>query len=86
MADGITPLEVMLTAMRSAWGNADHQTAVSYAEKAAPYIHPKLSSIEHKGDAENPIETISHVQLTGPDGDSTHTSPAEAYPYLHKAS
>jgi hypothetical protein len=31
------------------------QVSQDCAKDAAPYIHPKLASIEHKGDAENPI-------------------------------
>lgn len=46
MADGVTPLEVMLTSMRKAWDDGDVPMAVSIAKDAAPYIHPKLSSVE----------------------------------------
>jgi hypothetical protein len=54
-ADGITPLEVMLNTMRSAWARAsrngetvtsfkDALIAVAMAEKAAPYVHPRLAA------------------------------------------
>jgi hypothetical protein len=49
------PLEVMLSAMRQAWAEADRDKAVAYAEKAAPYMHPKLANVQHSGDADNPV-------------------------------
>jgi hypothetical protein len=52
---GISPLEVMLQAMRAAWERQDHPSAVKYAADAAPYMHPKLSNIQHQGDANNPL-------------------------------
>jgi hypothetical protein len=53
-SEGLTPLEVMLKTMRSAWAKAstngetvtsfkDALIAVAMAEKAAPYIHPRLA-------------------------------------------
>jgi hypothetical protein len=54
-AEGITPLEVMLRTMRSAWARAsrngetvtnfkDALIAAAMAEKAAPYVHPRLAA------------------------------------------
>jgi len=54
-AEGISPLEVMMTAMREAWENGDKEKAVQVAEKAAPYIHAKLAAVQHSGDADNPV-------------------------------
>lgn len=45
-AEGITPLEVMLQAMRQRWGSGDVDGAVQVAEKAAPYIHARLSAVD----------------------------------------
>src|SRR6516165_2198390 len=53
-AEGITPLEVILRTMRSAWARAstngetvtsfqDALIAAAMAEKAAPYVHPRLA-------------------------------------------
>jgi hypothetical protein len=53
--EGVMPLEVMLSAMREAWSQNDRDKAVSYAEKAAPYLHAKLANVQHSGDAENPV-------------------------------
>src|SRR6202035_1756094 len=57
--DGITPLEVILRPMRSAWPRASSngETVVSFqdaliaaamAEKAAPYVHPRLAAEKHE--------------------------------------
>jgi len=46
---GITPLEVMLRCMRTALALELHDEALDAAKAAAPYIHPKLASIEHTG-------------------------------------
>lgn len=69
--EGITPLEYMLQVMRqepSAELDArDMLQAITLrfeaAKAAAPYIHPKLSSVEVKGDKDNPVQTVSRVEL-----------------------
>lgn len=43
-ASGLTPLEYMLSVMRDEAN--DQRERLSAAEKAAPYVHAKLSSIE----------------------------------------
>lgn len=48
-ASGKTPLDVMLEVMRHAFTRFDHETALEAARSAAPYVHPKLASIEHTG-------------------------------------
>jgi hypothetical protein len=48
-ADGITPLEVMLKAMRWADSKGDHSAAAGFAQIAAPYCHPRLSAVAHTG-------------------------------------
>lgn len=71
-AEGVTPLEVMLTTMRDLWRDAqeagpdgrDKQiAAVAIAEKVAPYLHPKLSAINHSGDGAPSVT----VQIVMPD-------------------
>ena len=56
MADGITPLEYMLQVMRRESAHEDPRVEIAReamrfeaAKAAAPYIHPKLASIEHTG-------------------------------------
>ena len=46
---GITPIEVMLTAMRDLWevGTPEaKREAATIAKDAAPYVHPRLASID----------------------------------------
>ncbi|MDD2775495.1 MAG: hypothetical protein PHU06_06040 [Gallionella sp.] len=47
LSDGkITPLEVMVEVMRLHYAAQDFEKAVAVAEKAAPYMHPKLAAIQ----------------------------------------
>lgn len=52
-ASGLSPLDVMLAIMR------DEKMPVAVrcdmAKAAAPYVHPRLASVEVKGKAEEPI-------------------------------
>src|SRR5690348_9969197 len=50
---GLTPLEYMLGVMRDEQATRD--VRLDAAAKAAPYVHPKLASIVHKGDAKKPV-------------------------------
>lgn len=57
-ATGITPLEVMLLTMRREWRKYTRdkspesaQAALSAAQLAAPYMHPRLASVEQFVDA-----------------------------------
>jgi hypothetical protein len=43
-----TPLDVMVEAMRRAYRLGGPLAAAPYAERAAPYLHAKISSIELK--------------------------------------
>lgn len=49
MSEGITPLEVMLNAMRGAWEAGKTAEAHEFAKDAAPYIHPRLAAVDHSG-------------------------------------
>lgn len=46
---GITPLEVMIEAMRDAYAKEGAAAAFVYAKDAAPYMHAKLASTEMTG-------------------------------------
>jgi hypothetical protein len=50
LTEGTTPLQVLLEAMREAYETGGPMLAMPYAKEAAPYVHPKLSSIEAKVD------------------------------------
>jgi hypothetical protein len=56
IAEGTTPLEVLIAAMTEAYQAKDYESACKYAKDAAPYIHPRLANVELSGDSENPIE------------------------------
>lgn len=56
-AAGVTPLDYMLCVMRDS--GADEKRRDTMAQAAAPYIHPKLASIEHSNDPENPMPGVS---------------------------
>ncbi|WP_333679892.1 hypothetical protein [Dyella sp.] len=46
-ASGLTPLDYMLKTMRNS--KLPAAIRLDAAHKAAPYVHPKLASVEHKG-------------------------------------
>ncbi|NUJ81825.1 hypothetical protein HUN39_17710 [Methylocystis sp. FS] len=48
--EGLTPLEVMLHAMREAHAAGKLDEAHAYAKDAAPYMHARLAAVEHSGD------------------------------------
>jgi hypothetical protein len=52
LGEGLTPLDVMLMAMREFWeaGTRESKTlACKVAKDCAPYIHPALASVKHSG-------------------------------------
>ena len=62
-AEGVMPKDVMLRAMRELVADADKaksvalhrrlmRSAADIAKDVAPYVHPRLASIEHKGQIE----------------------------------
>jgi hypothetical protein len=53
-ASGLTPLEHMLRVMRDPKAAKDRRDDM--AKAAAPYVHPKLASVEHSGPGGGPIE------------------------------
>lgn len=62
-AEGITPLEVMLRAMREHADKEEWDLAAAFAKDAAPYMHPKLQSVMHTGDADKPVVTENHFTV-----------------------
>lgn len=55
-ASGLTPLEFMLDVLRD--DTEEMEKRMWAAEKAAPYVHAKLASVEHKGDDGGPLQVI----------------------------
>lgn len=52
-ADGLAPLDYMLKVLRD--DTAEKADRMWAAEKAAPYVHPKLASVEHSGKDGGPL-------------------------------
>jgi len=50
---GLTPLEYLLSVMRNE--NEDEARRLDAAKAAAPYIHPRLTAVEHSGNAGKPL-------------------------------
>lgn len=46
--DGLSPLEVLVKAMRHFDGKGEFKDAAEIAAKAAPYMHARLATIEHE--------------------------------------
>jgi hypothetical protein len=65
LGDGISPLEFLLGIMRDV--EQAQETRLDAAKAAAPYVHAKLQAIQHSGDAENPVEVITRVELVAPE-------------------
>lgn len=75
-SQGLMPLEYMLKVLRDE--TQSHDERFKAAINAAPYLHPKLSSVEHKGDPDNPLETVTRIELTTPEGhDRSDRAPAQ---------
>jgi len=62
-AMGLTPLDVMLHAMREAFERGGAEAAHAYAKDAAPFVHPRLAAIMAKvSDTSNPwVEILALV-------------------------
>jgi len=61
-ASGLTPLDYLLAVMRDETVPAAER--MEAAKAAAPYVHPRLASIEHGGRDGGPIEQVYEVRRT----------------------
>ena len=57
--DGLSPLEVMLRAMREHALADRWDQAAAVAKDAAPYCHPRLAAVEVSGEDGGPVQSIS---------------------------
>ncbi len=57
-AEGVTPLDVMLRAMREHFEAKRFDEAAAFAKDAAPYVHPKLATTTLQGPNGGPIPTV----------------------------
>jgi hypothetical protein len=61
---GLTPLEVMLKAMRLNWEAGNRDKAAAIAKDAAPYMHPPLTSVDVGGKPGGaPTKEVSNAEL-----------------------
>ena len=81
-ASGLTPLEIMLESMRRCWADAERletegnkglelllgarRAACDIAKDAAPYVHARLSAIEHSGE----VKTSYVAEMPAPAADA----------------
>lgn len=61
-AGGETPLDYMLRVMRNP--KASDARRDEMAKAAAPYVHPKLASMQHTGRNGGPIQTVDLTKLS----------------------
>lgn len=59
-AAGLTPLQFMLTVLRN--DEATSEDRKWAAQNAAPYVHPKLATVQHQGDKDNPLNVITTIE------------------------
>lgn len=64
---GLTPLDYMLGLLRDERQMPD--VRLDAAKAAAPYVHPKLANVQIAGDPENPLQTITRIELVAPGHD-----------------
>ena len=73
--DGISPLEVMLEAMCHHHGKGQLDEAAKIAKEAAPYVHPRLGAITHKGDATAPIRIVEELVIVDRNTEASAANP-----------
>ena len=61
LASGISPLDFMLSVMRDETADVRRRDAMAMA--AAPYIHPRLASVEHGGNQAKPAQMVMRVEF-----------------------
>lgn len=64
MAEGLTPLDVMLRAMREHATAERWDDAAKIAALAAPYMHPRLSAVDLNSENETVVYQISDEPMS----------------------
>ena len=59
LSDGQTPLDYLLAVMQDE--EAPDKDRISCAIAAAPYVHPRLASVELKGDKDKPLQVATDI-------------------------
>lgn len=68
-AEGITPLEVMLRAMRQAYEAGDLDKAAGHAKDAAPYCHPRQGQLSIKAEIEQTTHVVEFIVTSRDEAD-----------------
>lgn len=73
VAQGLTPLEVIIEAMNYYHGKGDIERAAFFAKDAAPYVHPRLQSTTLQGKVGVALEVVEEIVSVedDPQDDST---------------
>lgn len=58
------PLQFMLDTLRDTKAPFDKRMAA--ARDAAPYVHPKLATVQHQGDKDNPLHHVIEQRIVDP--------------------
>lgn len=67
----MTPLAVMQRAMMQHVNAGNWDEAAKQAKEIAPYVHPKLATVQHKGSSDEPVvHQITRVIVRPSDSDS----------------
>jgi hypothetical protein len=66
--EGALPLQVLLEAMRHFYERRQWAKAAAIATQAAPYVHPRLASVQHGGKLGVALEVVEEIVEGGPLG------------------
>lgn len=92
---GLSPLEVMVLTMRAVWAEATDQKtgdiidmkkaveAAAIAEKAAPYMHPRLQHIQADVDNSHRIKIVQSTPLTEEEFERIYAQQPKIIPHAH---
>jgi hypothetical protein len=61
--EGALPLEVMLRAMRDHFAAGRWEEAVAIAKDAAPYVHPRLGSVQTTVSTTEPVRVVEELVI-----------------------
>lgn len=74
-ARGLSPLEIMLEAMRSHYAEGEFDAAVKVAALAAPYMHPRLGALEPRPTWLDEVEKMLGIRSQPSDLEPKQLSP-----------
>jgi hypothetical protein len=68
-SEGLTPLDYLLSVLRDE--TQEQAVRIDAANKAAPYMHPKLAAVDHKSSDGTMTPQPARVEIVAVDGDGT---------------